>query len=560
MVRRIKKSRSQDAISLTFNLNDLPTAQHKSGLAGLVMLIQLLPGGSNGPEIEVLTPSTARLRLTEDSLQTLFDDLFDARPAEIAVRQKWHGKPPKSERSVVEKDGTASKRYVYEVVQPKGRILCDVLAVDSPFRVKLWRDMIWTVLRSQDRSRRPFQQRARGEHCSEAAKVWSDLKAFEASKAGDELHTCGVTGTTFLGGQEANAEAIKFRDRSDHALLLRFWQITTLIFLPAVVRQDGVREIVKNAYVIAVPEVADLCEFVRLFSRMLRDPAGAKDLVVDLPEQGALEFLCSFRRLAGEKVSLKDITYSLASVEFFQMAKTGKKTIATASGSIPLSTELLDGYQGVKLQYRNALFRSATLLAILREQRWHEPFGNLLAKRPWPFFVKCEKTPKPMRSFRGDVAAKFKNLFTDYQLQKETTEMRVPREATPGKIGEAAPLEIIVYRVVQSFVRKKTEAKSGLRYKDFKTVIDEKTQKPRKAIPTEYIETRQKLCSDTFLAFRSRRDREFVDYFTSTIGSVAQRLCPSDYSVLADALMRTEGPKNRDDVKILAMLALSASS
>lgn len=139
--------------------------------------------------------------------------------------------------------------------------------------------------------------------------------------------------------------------------------------------------------------------------------------------------------------------------------------------------------------------------------------------------------------------------------------MNASPEARDAK-REAAPLESIVYRLIQNFVRRKAEEKSGHRYEDFKDkrVIDEKSQKERLAIPPEYAAAKQRICSDVFLAFRSRRDNDFVDFFTSTIGSVAQFLPAEDYQVLAQALMRTEGSQNRDDVKTLAMLALSASS
>lgn len=77
------------------------------------------------------------------------------------------------------------------------------------------------------------------------------------------------------------------------------------------------------------------------------------------------------------------------------------------------------------------------------------------------------------------------------------------------------------------------------------------------AIPPEYIEARQKICMDAFLAMRSRRDQEFIEYFTGTICSVPQFLPSDDYVFVSQALLEEDGWER---VKTLSMLALSAHS
>ncbi|KUJ96916.1 MAG: hypothetical protein XD41_0136 [Desulfonauticus sp. 38_4375] len=72
--------KKQDKITLSYNLFDLPTAQHKAGLAGLLVLIESLKrrNVSPLPEVEEMTPSRVVISFTKESIQVLFDDLYDA--------------------------------------------------------------------------------------------------------------------------------------------------------------------------------------------------------------------------------------------------------------------------------------------------------------------------------------------------------------------------------------------------------------------------------------------------------------------------------------------------
>jgi hypothetical protein len=60
-----KAAATVDSVCVTYNLRDLPTAQHKAGLAGLVMQIHDMGGRRDDvsavPRIEDLTPSSARI-------------------------------------------------------------------------------------------------------------------------------------------------------------------------------------------------------------------------------------------------------------------------------------------------------------------------------------------------------------------------------------------------------------------------------------------------------------------------------------------------------------------
>src|SRR3954452_22196571 len=85
-----------ERITLTFDLHDLPTAQHRAGLAGLILQIDSMgPDGHRRdprliPEIDeaALTATSARITFTRDSMQGVFDDLYDAKLIEAVVASK----------------------------------------------------------------------------------------------------------------------------------------------------------------------------------------------------------------------------------------------------------------------------------------------------------------------------------------------------------------------------------------------------------------------------------------------------------------------------------------
>src|ERR1017187_5648863 len=146
-------------VTIRYDLFDLPTAQHKAGLAGLVLAIRSLKNRSeNDPEaippetvpeiVEGPTATGVTILFKAATLQTLFDDLYDAKMVEVAVKSKWHNTEPKRIDEVVEEDPetkkqTKSKRFIYDQIQPRGHFLRQNLptgmALDRDW-LKLWRD------------------------------------------------------------------------------------------------------------------------------------------------------------------------------------------------------------------------------------------------------------------------------------------------------------------------------------------------------------------------------------------------------------------------------------
>ena len=110
-----------DSLTLTFDPFQLPTAQHRAGLAGLLLEIETLAqrGMEPLPIVRVDAARRYQIDLTEESLAVLFDDLYDAATVEQASKTKRKGKdkqpiePLREERVMNPKTGKEQALYYY---------------------------------------------------------------------------------------------------------------------------------------------------------------------------------------------------------------------------------------------------------------------------------------------------------------------------------------------------------------------------------------------------------------------------------------------------------------
>jgi CRISPR-associated protein Cmx8 len=580
-VKKDATAKQVESVTIRYDLFDLPTAPHKAGLAGLILQIGHMQEPNRGlapntiPEIVETTPTNVTIRFTEKSVQGLFDDVYAACLERVRVKTKWQGATPVDtveEDEIDEETGEVRKvkRFVYDVEQPKGSFLRQHLP-DKMDRGKdwhkLWRDMIWNIARGRPTTRIPFQQRLADKPCREGAEAWKDLLAVERARQKNTFHTTEVASSLWLGAQAHNAEAVPFRGRAEQNLLLHFWPLTVLIFVPQRIDNDGKSEFA--GYTLAIPEVSHLenfCDdYVGVLHSLGTEVRGYRpaESIIDLPDQAALEFMANLTRLAAHRTRKKSIHDCVSSVEFVNLVKIGNNIKSTASGRVAPKSSLLDGYLAIAggpnhpTPYRNPLFRAALLLGLLRNQsdrRWYEFMGPLLVERPWSFFVHADDSPWLQRAFAADAAHKFASEWERYE--KERKDMIVNPQHSGAAEAPKPELSLLVHRLVREYVQRKAEEKSGYKWEDFKD--KKKTDeggRTRIDVPPAYTEAKEKVASSVFLEMRSRREQDFVKHFTATFCSVRQYLPEDDYQVVAKALL--EQP---DDVKTLTLLALSANS
>lgn len=306
-------------------------------------------------------------------------------------------------------------------------------------------------------------------------------------------------------------------------------------------------------YVIVIPEPADLMEFVEDIRELLRsldtEVSGyrPRSALIDLPEEGGLEYLYHLTRARVEK---KEIKYSLTAVEIYHLERQGNNIRTLASERIIPDKNILRNYEALQKQFpMNPLYKSIRLKNLLSVKTWYAGMDSLFNQYPFSFFVQLAgKTPTNIQFFGRDVKRKFKDI--------ENNIRALNRGNTMSEEIFKDQMALSVYRLIREYVHRRSEEKSGKKYDDFKK---NKNDKDYVIYPTDYREACEKVCSDAFLAMRGRRDKAFIEYFTCTIFSVPQDL-PQDkkrdnYLTVSRALIT-----DWETVKALAMLALSACS
>lgn len=551
-------SLKDDKIILEYNLLELPTAQHKAGLAGLLLMIESMKRRQKKPLPEVdITQTGARINFNKDMLQLVVDDFFNADWVEIPSNSKWAKIEPKRiEEKEIEISGKKKlvKRFIYDGVQPKGAFLQTFYQDGDGIWVKLWRDMLWKILRGIPATRIVYEERANEKLSSEGKKLWTSLFKEAQNRKKGKIKTEKLSSSLFLGAEADNPEKVSFVGPVEDNFLLNFWPLVSLIFVPRELKiersEDRLRVNRNNesGYVLAVPEPYELDNFVEDVAVMLSSletraagfrPSAAR---IDFFEEGGLEYLYHFsQKKADDKGAY---TLSLHLIEMYHLQKQGNRIRQLSADRILPKTDIISGYEDVRESIKNPFYKKIYLSNLLTGKPWHTDAEGVLYNEPMPLFIYSDKTPKEIRFFGKDVGDKFNAMQKSFELKKGVNLMT--------EKDQDDQLALRVYRLIQTYVRRKAEEKSGKKYDSFRNHKDEKD---RVVYPREYREALGKVSTDAFLAMRGRREQDFIEYFTGTVCSVPHFLPEAEYLSVAKDLM-----ENWQKIKTLSMLAISATS
>jgi CRISPR-associated protein Cmx8 len=390
---------------------------------------------------------------------------------------------------------------VYEVCQPKGHFLRRYFDGDKEIWHKLWRDMLWAIPRGNPQSRQPYDQCAAGETCKEGPAAWDDLLKVAAAREKNSFLTASVAGSLWLGAQATNAESIAFEGRAEQNLLLHFWPLASLVYVPQVVTPDGDSKFV--GYVLAIPEVTSLKTFLTCYPRMLTDlrptPRGFRpaEAIIDLPAEGALSFMEHLARLAANKATetaISEMQGAIGAIDYLHLVKLGNNVKTMASGRVSPRPHLLEDYQAIvgrpgdKPPYGNPLFRRTLMIHLLENVPWFQPFGELFAEWPHKFFMPCDNSPK-LSWFWADARKKFKEISDNMQNDPQS-----PPDPT-DKLAE------LVYQLVRTYLLVKANDKSGIDLDKFK--VGDKIQWEN--VPKEFKDARRQIAETLFMEYRCLR-------------------------------------------------------
>src|SRR5215831_18012815 len=186
----IKTAQAPDVLELKYLLAELPSSQHRAGLAGLVLMVEWLnrqPKKRGICKIERDTQS-AVLKIDQQGVEDLFNAVYAATDGEDERKQLLKNKrtrdviPPLrvEKRKMLDAKGRPKEEtiYIYRATIPTGAFLLEEYpSADGQAGawIKLWRDVIWSIFRGVPTTRKPFEDRAKGKRTNDAATAWQEL-------------------------------------------------------------------------------------------------------------------------------------------------------------------------------------------------------------------------------------------------------------------------------------------------------------------------------------------------------------------------------------------------
>ena len=389
---------AEEVIELTYDPFVLPTAQHRAGLAGFLVLVESMRRRKIKvvPEISVRANATVTVSLTRKSLTTTFNDLYDAAteeresPRKRKDKKKREIKPLREEKRADPKTGKERTVFIYPQIVPKAAFLA---AFGMPqVWLKLWREAIWETLRGVPRTRIPYEQRAARGTVSEAEATWKELQKFQQRRAQNEIYTVDIASSIFIGAQAASAERVPFRGKADEVFLLHFWPVVMGVYAPQVIDREGGRKFT-SSYVLVVPDVSDLDGFVQDFpdttAQLKSELAGyrPREAVISLPQEGGLEYLHHLTRLAKARAGRGTLAYSIAGVDIYHLQKQGNNIRMLGADRLSVTPSQLEKYESLREFYRDPLFKRQRIFNLLRGEPWYHRFDQLFSRNNSERFI-----------------------------------------------------------------------------------------------------------------------------------------------------------------------------
>lgn len=419
-----------EAITVTYELPSLPSAQHKAGLAGLLLLIESMKRQRMGPlpEITGLTPLGCTVAFTNETLQSILDELYDAENFEVVVKSKWKGKEPLRVKEIEipnEETGEVKRepRYVYETPAPKLAFL-EALGISGGREgwLKLRRDALWGTLRSIPKTREGYLDRVAGQSASRSglSKIWSELVKQRNAIAKGHLRTVEVPSNLMIGAQSHSAEKVKFAGPADQTLLLHFWQVASLVYVPQIIDRDGKAQL-DNSYIFAIPEVSHLKRFIDEFLHVLGKlgpeligyrPAEA---VVSVPEEGGLDYMSLLLARVQKKAEQTAFFDSVSAIEVVHLKKKGNNVAMLSNHRLEPDDDMLRDFEHIRRTYKSPLFRAHRIRNLVAGRPWFAKFADLAATTPAKLLMDHSGAPWVARQLSRDASKKFRLLQDDYK-------------------------------------------------------------------------------------------------------------------------------------------------
>jgi CRISPR-associated protein Cmx8 len=493
-------------IKLNYQLAELPSAQHRAGLAGLVLMVRELRQQPwfferDNPVVEFIQVNeyNATLKLNLAGLKALFDLAYKASKEERATETKIKKYDRIEEKEVQDrKDKTKLKKhYIYSVVVPNGAFLpvWDKSSdeEDKGLWIKLWRDMLWHIIRGVPATRNSFNNRCEENiYSQDAEKLWQELKNPDKQ--------VGQSGNYFLGAMASNAENISTKDLVKYQFLLHFWVFVAQVYCPMTLDKDGKREF--SGYAIAVPDIANLVDFCDEFQGVLEARDSQKfgylprESIIDIPEEGALDLFRLLKQRISRKTGSQTLEDLILGVELIHAEKVGNNIKIRSISYVEPIISQVDLYAEIQNAYWCPWFRKQRLINLLNPKRkLVEPHASLEEIPAWICFDEVlSRIPRKwlLDPYFSHDARELFNIEGEIKVKND-----IRKEAQ------------IVYQVCQHYVLSKLESKYQMVWdKEKKTA----TELGKPITQAKFDEKKYKIANEAFLAVRSRTENQaFID-------------------------------------------------
>lgn len=539
-----------EILTLDFNLAELPSAQHRAGLAGLILMIRELEKQEwfeirqeeKGAllSIENLDQYGAKIQLNLEGLIALFDLAYLSFTEERKSKSKIK-EFKKIEEIEIEENGKKKiqKYYFYEVITPTGGFLAQWDKSEKQVWIKIWRDMFWSIIKGVPATRNPFNNRCDlnlngGDSCSkDVESIWKNLQKAEK--------TTGQSGAFYLGAMAINAENVATDDLIKWQFLLHFWAFVAQVYCPSILDKDGKRNF--NGHVIVIPDIANLEDFCDQLPDVLsnRNPQAfgfrPQESVIDIPEEGALDLLNLIKQQIAKKVGSGTLSDLILGVEVIHAEKQGNSIKLHSVSYLQPIEEQVNDYNNIKNFYYCPWFRRQRLLNLINSkfdldsQSWLKPppwdgFGDLLSRIP-------QKWLKENNSYFSHDA---RQLFTQEGGFNMTATTKTREYAE------------IVYKVIKGFILRKLDSKYHYKWNKERGIF---TENNKQVSQKDLDDATHKIVNEAFLSIRSRTEqRAFIDYFVSTLYPYVRQ---EEFVDFAQKLFQ-----DTDEIRSLTLLALSS--
>ncbi|MEM7182596.1 MAG: type I-MYXAN CRISPR-associated protein Cmx8 [Spirochaetota bacterium] len=607
---KAKKEEIQE-ITLRYDLLQLPSSQHKAGLAGLYLMIQWLKEQGINETLSARTEVSERhlqVTLNKQDVKDLFSEVYKPIPMRVESEKirtkgkkgvkkeikplKTINKPVKTEmyvyaskatskfdptktlleevkvvnpknqkvnkKYIYEEEARKSKKkdknkneieplriesfteqkqfYVYEDVRPYAPLLCSYEAGENHADLlwaKLWRDMMWNILKGVPATRNPYEDRLQGKATKDVDTSWNSL-------TNPKNHITKLPSSFYLGAQEKNAENVSFQDASKHLFLLHFSPLVWQVYVPQTMKYDTNRKdykLVDAGFAICIPDISHLQSFCDLFPEYMqaRSPQkyGYKPMASVVYINEVAGYDSSFRLHQALKAKLGESFFELIHAQdILHCEKDGNNIRIRSTLRIRPNFDEEEEILKLNQTYANYLFKKQIIHNHLHSKDDLHEFFQLCSTFPHKYFFKYGQG-----NFKNDT-------ITFFAIKKQEGEM----------MPESKSLEVLVYQVIKSYLYGRLEAKFQLKWDN----SIKGTEKEK-----DYNDKKEKVAKEAFLAIRGRKDKQdFINYFTASICAFSQRLGEDGYLTLVNSLYddSSKAEPGWEKVRALCMLALSANS